>query len=47
MLPYELIGNNGRQLNNCGRITEESSSLLRKRGTIKSKKPSKGSKKFQ
>ena len=28
IFPYELIGENGRQLTNCGRITEESSSLL-------------------
>ena len=47
MLPYELIRENDRQLTNCGRIAKESSSLLWKRVTITSRKPSKGSKKVQ
>ena len=45
MLPYELIGENGRQLTKCRRITEERSSSLWKRVAIASTKSSKGSKK--
>ena len=45
MLPYDLIGENGRQLINRGRIVEEISRLSWKRGAMISKKPSKGSKK--
>ena len=45
MLPYGLLGENGRQWTNCGRVVEEWSSLLWKRSTISSKKTTKGSKK--
>ena len=41
MLLYDLIGENGRQLTNYGRIAEESSSLSWKRGKIIIIKPTK------
>ena len=45
MLPFELIGTNGRNLTHCGRLVEESSSMLWKGGKVVSKKPNKGSRK--
>ena len=43
MLPYELIGENGRQLTNCRRITEERNSLLWEKVQTNNVKPFKRS----
>ena len=45
MMPYELVGENGRKLTNCGRMVEEKSSLRWKKGTMSKKVPSKAIKK--
>ena len=43
MLPCELLGENGRQLKNCGRIVEERSSLVWNKVQMNSAKPLKSS----
>ena len=46
LLPCELIGANGRNLTQCGRVVEENISVLWKVGKINSKKPTNGSRKL-
>ena len=45
LLPYELVGENGRHLTQCGRVIEEKGSMLSKVVNMCSKKPTKGSRK--
>ena len=45
MIPYGLLGENGRTLTNCGHVLEEKSSLRWKKGIISKRVPSKASKK--
>ena len=45
LLPYELVGENGRSLTNCGKMIEEKSSLRWKKWIISRKAPIKASKK--
>ena len=46
LLPYELVGANGRHLTQCRRVLEENISMLWKGGKIDIKKTTKGSRKL-